>query len=45
MLMSNYQWLWVGTVWTMYMAVVLFGAAVYGTGLLIKRRRRREWKR
>lgn len=41
MLMSNYQWLWVGTVWTMYMAVVLFGAVVYGIGLLIEWRRRR----
>lgn len=37
MLMSNYQWLWVGTVWTMYMAVVLVGAAVYGVGCLVWR--------
>lgn len=37
MLMSNYQWLWVGAVWTMYMAVVLFGAAMYGVGCLVWR--------
>ena len=37
MLMSDYQWLWVGLAWTLYMAVVLFGAAVYGVGCLVWR--------
>lgn len=41
MLMNDYQWLWFGAAWMLYMAVVLFGAAVYGIGFLIEWRQKK----
>lgn len=32
MLMSNYQWLWVGSAWMMYMLVMVTGYAVWRIG-------------
>lgn len=36
-LMNEYAMLGVAGMWLMYMAVVLFGAAVYGVGCLVWR--------
>lgn len=35
--MNEYLWLGVSATYMMYMAVVLFGAAVYGVGCLVWR--------
>ena len=37
MLMSDYQWLWVGSAWTMYMIVMVTGYAVWWIGNAIWR--------
>ena len=42
MLMNDYLWLWIGTAWMMHMAVVLFGAAMYGIGFLIEWRQKKR---